>query len=78
MNRASSSFASSGSPFGAGCSITSWYHCASWSSLIRIVRPNCSSGAIVSGMLFPSDELIFSPSQETSRGVVSTICGSRP
>ena len=78
MKRASASFASSGSPAGAGCSSTSSYHCASWSSEIRIVRPNCSSGAIVSGMLLPTDELIFSPSQETRSGVVSATCGSSP
>ena len=63
MNRASASFASSGSPSGAGRSAISSYHSASWSSEIRIVRPNISSGAAVSGMLLPTDELIFAPSQ---------------
>ena len=32
---------------------------------MRMVRPNCSSGSAKSGMLLPSEELIFSPSQAT-------------
>ena len=43
-----------------------------------MVRPNCSSGGAVSGMLFPTDELIFAPSHERSSGVVSTTWASRP
>src|SRR5256885_16693736 len=39
--------------------MTRRYHSDSSSSGIFITRPNCSSGAIVSGMLLPSDELIF-------------------
>ena len=62
MNRASSSFASSGGPGGTGRSATSRYQSASCSSEMRIVRPNISSGGAVSGMLLPTDELIFAPS----------------
>jgi len=35
-------------------------------------------GAAVSAMLFPSDELIFCPSQETRSGVVNATWGSSP
>ena len=65
-------------PRALGCSATSRHHCGSSSSGIRIVRPNISSGGAVSGMLLPTDELIFSPSHETRSGVVSTTCGSSP
>ena len=66
MNRASASFASIGSPAGHGLPpTTSRYQSASIASGIRIVRPNCSSGAAVSGMLLPTDELIFAPSHES-------------
>ena len=78
IKRASASFASIGSPAGAGRSATSRHHSASCESGIRIVRPNISSGAAVSGMLLPTDELIFSPSHESRSGVVSTTCGSSP
>ena len=51
---------------------------SSSSSEMRIVLPNCSSGDAASGMLLPSDELIFSPSHERRSGIVSTTWGSRP
>ena len=44
MKRASSSFASKGSPAGRSRSITRRYHCWSSASGMRIVFPNCSSG----------------------------------
>ena len=78
MKRARASFASSGSPAGGSRSQTRRYHSGSSSSGTRIVRPNISSGGAVSGMLLPTDELIFSPSHETRIGVVSATCGSSP
>jgi len=39
---------------------------------------NISSGGAVSGMLLPTDELIFAPSQERRSGVVSTTWGASP
>ena len=78
IQRASASFDAIGSAAGGSWSATSRHHSGSSSSGIRIVRPNISSGGAVSGMLFPTDELIFSPSQESRSGVVSTTCGSSP
>ncbi len=78
IQRASASFASIGSPAETTCSTTSRYQSSSSESGIRIVRPNCSSGGAVSGMLLPIDELIFSPSHESRSGVVITTWGSSP
>ena len=65
IQRASASFASRGRLRREELLLasTSRYHSERRSSEIRIVRPNCSSGRAASGMLFPTDELIFSPSQ---------------
>ena len=78
MKRANASFASMGVTGGHGALGDEPIPVAEQRVRIRIVRPNCSSGAPVSGMLFPSDELIFAPSHETRIGVVSTTCGSSP
>ena len=61
MNRARASFASIASPAGTGASTTSRYQSASIESGIRIVRPNCSSGAAVSGMLLPDRRAHLGP-----------------
>ena len=79
IHRASASFDSIGS---AGRRLAARRRAATSAAAARpgsaSSRPNISSGGAVSGMLFPTDELIFSPSQERRSGVVSTTCGSSP
>ena len=76
MNRASSSFASIGSRSRAPAARR-----RASTSPRASRRGSASSGrtappaARSSGMLFPTDELIFAPSQERRSGVVSTTCG---